>query len=358
VGADTPQDRGQGYRVPAPAPDTLLDWPQAFGTRFTIFVDTEEEFDWSAPFSRDASGTSHMAAMPEAHARFADLGAPLTYLIDFPIASAPHAVEILRRLIEDGRSAVGTQLHPWVNPPFEEEIVDINSFAGNLSSVLEGAKIARLTETIAAGFGARPLVYRAGRYGIGPNTLGLLADLGYRIDSSMRSAYDYSDEGGPDFSRIANRAFRAGPRGSILELPLTTIFTGVARKGGVGLYRALSSMPRGRGVASRLGLLSRVALTPEDMPLAEALEAVRVAVGEGVRLLNFSFHSPSVEPGHTPYVRDQADLAAFHRWWERMCALLASLGVTSASLGEIIATAEATCGAPQPSASATDAGGL
>jgi hypothetical protein len=24
-------------------------WPEDFGTRFTVFVDVEEEFDWTAP---------------------------------------------------------------------------------------------------------------------------------------------------------------------------------------------------------------------------------------------------------------------------------------------------------------------
>ena len=32
--------------------------------------------------------------------------------------------------------------------------------------------------------------------------------------------------------------------------------------------------------------------------------------GKGVREFNFSFHSPNVEPGHTPYVRSEADLSA------------------------------------------------
>jgi hypothetical protein len=87
-------------------------------------------------------------------------------------------------------------------------------------------------------------------------------------------------------------------------------------------------------------MLSRVSLTPEDMPLPDALEAVRVAVGEGLRVLNFAFHSPSLEPGHTPYVRDAADLAAFWRWWDEVLALLARLGVGNASLAEVLAAVE------------------
>lgn len=333
----------------------MVQWPESFGTRFTIFVDTEEEFDWSAPFSRDPGGTSHMAAMPVAHARFAAHGVPLTWLVDYPIATCPRSIEILRDLIADRRSAIGTQLHPWVSPPFDEEICIRNSFAGNLPVVLEEQKLAALTQTIAAAFGAPPLVYRAGRYGIGPNSLATLAGLGYRADTSMRSGYDYSGQDGPDFSTIANHAFRTGPAQSIVELPLTTVFTGALRCGGARLHRQLGSVPRGRGAAARLGMLSRVALTPEDMPLDEALEAVRIAADGGLRLLNFSFHSPSIEPGHTPYVRDAADLAAFWRWWDAMFALLARLDVAPASLAEVL---DAACGAPPTSASAAGAGGL
>jgi hypothetical protein len=353
VGEATPHRRpGTGYRVPAPAPGAAVEWPEAFGTRFTIFVDTEEEFDWSAPLRRDGHGTRHMAAMPAAHARFAAHGVPLTWLVDYPIATCPRAAEILRTLMADGRSAVGTQLHPWVNPPFDETVNGFNSFAGNLPIGIEEAKLRALTARIAEAFGAPPQIYRAGRYGIGPATLKLLAGLGYRADSSMRAGYDYSSEGGPDFRVIGNHAFRAE---GLVELPLTTVFTGAARRGGARLYGALGRIPRGRGVAARLGLLSRVALSPEDMPLAEALEAVRVALGEGARLLNFSFHSPSVEPGHTPYVRDAADLKAFFAWWEAMLAELARRGVAPASLAQIL---DAACGPPDGSARAGGAGGL
>ncbi|MDP5278748.1 polysaccharide deacetylase family protein [Sphingomonas sp. DG1-23] len=333
----------------------MVRWPESFGTRFTVFVDTEEEFDWGAPFSRDGGGTGHVAAMPAAHGRFAAHDVPLTWLIDYPIATCPRSIEILRSLIADGRSAIGTQLHPWVNPPFDEEVCIHNSFAGNLPAPLEEQKLVALTQAITKAFGIPPLVYRAGRYGIGPHSLATLARLGYRADTSMRSGYDYSGQDGPDFSAIANRAFRTGPGQSIVELPLTTVFTGALRRGGARLYRGLGSVPRGRGAAARLGMLSRVALTPEDMPLDEALEAARVAVGEGLRLLNFSFHSPSIEPGHTPYVRDAADLAAFWRWWDAMFALLARLGVAPASLAEVL---DAACGAAPTSASAAGAGGL
>lgn len=297
-------------------------------------VDTEEEFDWSAPLSRESRNVSAIGALPEGHRRFADRGVPLTYLIDHPVATDPLSIDILRDVLTDGRSAIGTQLHPWVNPPFEEALTPANSFAGNLPETLEAAKLGVLTNAIATAFGASPLVYRAGRYGIGPATVALLASRGYRIDSSMRACYDYSAEGGPDFRAVGNHAFHVG---EMIELPLTTVFTGLARHGGAKLYQALGRIPKGRGLFARAGLLSRVALTPEDMPLADALEAIAVALGQGVRVLNFSFHSPSLAPGHTPYVRDAADLAVFNLWWDKVLADLDRRGVRPVSLAELIA---------------------
>lgn len=322
------------YRPAAPRPDALVDWPTDFGTRFAVFVDTEEEFDWNAPLSRGRHGTSAIAALPAAHRRFAADGVPLTYMIDYPIVADARAVDILRAALTDGVSAVGTQLHPWVNPPFDEALTPASSFAGNLPEVLEAAKLDVLTDAIAAAFDMRPLVYRAGRYGIGPNTLRLLGERGYRLDSSVRARYGYAGEGGPDFARIGNAAFR---REGLVELPLTTVHTGLLRGGGAALHRLLGHVPGARGAFARARLLSRVALTPEDMPLADAREAVAVAVGEGLRLLNFSFHSPSLAPGHTPYVRDAADLAAFHRWWDTILADLARRGAAAASLADIVA---------------------
>lgn len=327
-----------GWRVPPPDPASYVAWREGFGTRFTIIIDTEEEFDWSKPFAREGHGTASARLLPAAARRFADHGAAACYAIDYPIAADPHAVDALREILADGRSSVGAQLHAWVNPPFDEPLTHANSYAANLPGNLEATKLSALTRAITAQFGA-PVAFRAGRYGIGPDTLALLVAEGYRLDSSMRARYDYSEQGGPDFSHIGNRGFWAGPEGAILELPFSTVFTGRARGYGPALDRLAGRVPRGRGLLARSGLLSRVSMTPEDMPLPDALEAVRVAVGEGERLLNFAFHSPSVEPGHTPYIRDAADLAAFWRWWDSVFALLAERGVACATVGEILAAA-------------------
>ncbi len=213
----------------------------------------------------------------------------------------------------------------------------IHSYAGNLPPALEAAKIDVLTDAIAAAFGRRPIAFRSGRYGIGAATLRLLAERGYRLDSSVRARYDYRADGGPDLSAVGNAAFR---RDGIVEVPFSTVFTGALRSVAGRLHPVAARLPHGPGLLARTGLVNRVSLTPEDMPVREALRAVDVAVEAGERLLALSFHSPSLAPGNTPYVRDAADLARFHRWWDAVLDRLDRHGVEPASVDAILAAAD------------------
>ncbi|MGZ8286633.1 MAG: polysaccharide deacetylase family protein [Allosphingosinicella sp.] len=322
-----------------PAEGSYIRLPESFGRRFTVFCDTEEEFDWGRPRSRDNRSTTHMAAMPDLQERFRGRGVKCVHLVDHPIATDPASIAMLREWLERDEISIGTQLHPWVNPPHDEEVNTFNSFVGNLPISLERAKIENLTGTIEAAFGRRPIVYRAGRYGVGPNTAGLLSAAGYEADVSVRALHDYSDEGGPDFSRVRPFPYRIGD-GGLVELPLSAAYVGRLRAKGRAVYRGASRLPKGRGILFRTGLLNRVPLTPEGAPLEEALAAVRALIGDGVQWFSLSFHSPSVEPGHTPFVRTAEDLRTFHAWWEGMFDRLEREGIAPASIEETIAAAK------------------
>jgi hypothetical protein len=318
-----------------PNPSAYVKLPEEFGRRFMIFCDTEAEFDWSKPFDRASRSTTHMSALPAVHDRLRSHGANPVYLVDHPIATDPRSVDILRPLQDSGECSIGAQLHPWVNPPFEEEVTRTNSFAGNLPPHLERAKLECLTTRITESFGRRPVVYRAGRYGVGRNTARTLAELGYRVDVSVRAMFDYSGEKGPDFSRFEPIPYRIG-NGPLLEVPLSATYLGALRGVGPSLYRTATKLPYGPGILVRTGLLNRVSLTPEAYPLPEVLQAVEQMLDDGVQLFSISFHSPSCVAGHTPFVRDEADLAAFHAWWEGVLDLLSRRGVAPASLNDLL----------------------
>jgi hypothetical protein len=307
-----------------------------FGRRFILTVDTEEEFDWSQPIRREGHGLDHLPRLAKFQRFCENEGVNPIYLIDYPVATSALAADILREPVAKGLAEVGIQLHPWVNPPHDEEVNEHNSFAGNLPPALERAKFTRLRQMIERNFETVPHIYRAGRYGVGPETAAMLRDSGIAMDSSVRTKFDYSAEGGSNFRRHPLAPYWLDPEHSVLELPLTTVFWGLLRQQGDLLYPLMWRMPSLRGVFSRFGLLERIPLTPEGISAREAIRGIDIALDDGLPLLVFSFHSPSLRPGHTPYVRDEADLDGLYDWWRAVFAYLRERRVAPTSVSEIM----------------------
>lgn len=281
-----------------------------------IIVDTEEEFDWHRPLSRDNRGVTAIKGIEPAHeAVFDPLGLRPDYVIDHPVAADAAAMALFRRLEREGRARVGTHLHPWVNPPETEAVTPRNSYAGNLPAELEGAKLRALTDRIAQGLGRRPTLYKAGRYGVGPNTTALLEAEGYEVDASVVPHMSFDADGGPDFRRLGLAPYWFGTGGRLLELPLTSGFSGTLRRLGPALHApaasALGRRLKAEAILSRLRMMERIRLTPEGAGLRDMQRLTRTLLADGHRVFTLTFHSPSLVPGNTPYVRDRDDLAAF-----------------------------------------------
>lgn len=324
-----------------PASTSRVAFSPGFGQRFILTVDTEEEFDWSKPIERTAH-TVHSIARLAKFQEFCEAeGVCPVYLIDYPIAASPAAAAILGDAIAAGRAEVGVQLHPWVSPPHDEQVNEFNSYAGNLPPELERAKFTRLRDAIAANFGVAPAIYRAGRYGVGPHTAAMLAEGGMAIDSSVRARFDYSASGGPNFRQHPLHPWWIDRDRGLLELPLTTVYWGLLRQLGNWLYPAMWRVPQVRGALARIGLLERIPLTPEGVTLEEALRGIDIALDEGLPLLVFSFHSPSLAPGYTPYVQSEDDLDALYDWWRGVFAYLAKRGTRPTTVREVISAAKA-----------------
>ena len=324
-----------------PAPGDFVRFAPGFGQRFIVTVDTEEEFDWVAPFTRAEHSLDSVPRLAKFQQFCEGFGVAPVYLVDYPVATDPRAAEVLGPALAAGRAEIGVQLHPWVNPPHDEEINEHNSFAGNLPPQLERAKFRKLRDAIEANLGVVPQIYRAGRYGVGPETATILSEAGMAIDSSVRALFDYGDggRGGPNFREHPLVPWWIDRRAGLMELPLTTVFWGMLRKQGRIIHPALWRTPRLRGVLARLALLERIPLTPEGVPREEALKGIDIAIDDGLPILNFSFHSPSLRPGHTPYVRDEADLDRFYEWWRACFDYLAMRKVEPTSVKAIMAAA-------------------
>jgi hypothetical protein len=319
------------------APD-FVSWPRGTAPRFLVTVDTEEEFDWSAPLRRDGHGLGSIPALARFQQFCEEFGVAPIYFVDYPVATAAATAEALGPALAAERAELGIHLHPWVNPPFAEEISEANSFAGNLPAPIEYDKLRLLRDAIATNLGVAPAIYRAGRYGAGPATAANLRELGVRIDSSARALFDYSHTGGPNYRDHPLRPYWLDRQAGLLELPVTSLFTGALRQFGRAIYPRLWRAPRLRGVLARARVLERIALTPEGIRAGEAIRAIDTALAERLPLLVFSFHSPSLAPGHTPSVRDARDLEAFYDWWRQVFAHLARRGAASTSVRQLLAT--------------------
>lgn len=325
-----------------PPPQTsLAGFARSFGQRVLLTVDTEEEFDWNAPFTRDQHGLEHVSALPRFQAFCEEIGAHPVYLVDWPIAGDARAVEIIGDAVRRGTADIGMQLHPWVNPPFEEDVSDANSYAGSLPRALEASKLSALRDRIEQAFGTAPLIYRAGRYGLGPNSAEILRANGIKLDTSVRSLFDYSAQHGPDYSYHPLAPYWVDGAGGrdLLELPVTTVYWGVLRQLGRKLHRAQRHMPTFFSGFSRLSLLERIALTPEGVRAEEAIRGIDIALDDQLPLLVLSFHSPSLAPGFTPYSANTADVEALYDWFAQVFAYLDKRGVSSANVAQIISAA-------------------
>lgn len=318
-----------------PALSSIARFRTDFGTRFVVTVDTEEEFDWSAPLDRTSHSVDTVPALATFQRFCEDFGVVPVYLIDYPVAVSPALSAALGEAAQAGRCEIGLQLHPWVNPPETEALTPANSFAGNLPFELEREKLSRLLVAVERSLGQAPVAYRAGRYGTGPHTAGILHEAGICVDSSVRSRFDYSEAGGPNYRSHPLAPYWIGEPGELLELPLTTVFWGPLRRQGDWLYPRLWRAPRLRGALSRLGLLERIPLTPEGVTAEEAVRGIDIALDDDLPVLVLSFHSPSLVPGHTPYVRSSADLEEFYAWWRAVFVHLARRGVQPASITQI-----------------------
>jgi hypothetical protein len=316
------------------APDARRDDVRASGgsadrrerrPQLAIVVDTEEEFNWREPFSRDNVATSSIPAQRLAHEIYDRFEITPTYVVDYPVAVDPAARALLGGMRAEGRAEIGAHLHPWVSPPHQEEVTPFNSYHCNLDPALERAKIATLTDAVEDGFGARPTVFKAGRYGFGRSTATAIAELGYEVDCSFVPHQSFTSDGGPSFHGTPDRPFWLDAERRVLEVPMTSGFIGAfAGAGGrlPGLFDSrVSQNIRLPGLLARSGLVARSALTPEGVSAQEQVRLIKSLLRRGHSFFTLTYHSPSLVPGNTPYVRSEAELHAFLRRIETVLRL-------------------------------------
>lgn len=285
-----------------------------------VVVDCEAEFDWSKPFDRAQTGVTALESVERGQAVFDRYGLRPVYVTDYAVVSQPAGYMPLRAIYDRGGCALGAHLHPWITPPLTEDVTVHNSYAGNLPMALEREKLRTLIDAFTNAFGFPPRFFKAGRYGVGPHTMALLAEAGVLVDFSIIPGRDLSRTGGPDF-RGFDSAARLAADGRVLCLPMTR-----ERIGPLAQSKPLAALVDGPGravslggVMSRLGLMETVTLTPEGETAERQIALIRAMLGRGQRQFVMHYHSPSLAPGFTPYGTTAAQADEIVRRLDSVC---------------------------------------
>jgi len=316
-----------------------------------VSLDTEED-NWHR--SRTDVTVENIGELRK-HARFLErLGVRPTYFTTYHVAKNPGAAEVMREVGDRARAEIGAHLHPWNTPPLTEEFVPRNSMTKNLPADLQLAKIQTLTAALEEAFCRKPTAFRAGRYGIGPDTIAALVACGYRVDSSVNPFASLEEvDDGPTFVGAPFERYLLAPHrdvrepaphgeGIIVEMPLSNGFNRGPFSVWDRVRRTLEAPPwrwlRLPGIASRLGLARRVSLSPEYQSVDDMLTLSARLLDHGVRQLHISWHTPSLKPGLSPFTRTAADVERLHASIEAYVEGLARLtSFRPATVGEAAA---------------------
>ncbi len=180
-----------------------------------------------------------------------------------------------------------------------------------------------------------------------------LEQLGYEVDLSVVPYTSFDADGGPDFRAFDFRPYWFGERRRLLAVPLSCGFAGVLARRGPAIFPTLAG-PFGMrwhlpGIAARLGLLERIRLTPEGIDHAAHRRLTGSLLKQGCRIFTLTYHSPSLQPGCTPCVRNRDELARFLKTIDRYLDFffneLGGQSITPAALYRLLCGQAA---APQP----------
>jgi hypothetical protein len=295
-----------------------------------VTIDVEED-TWGS-FSAANPTVENIKMIPILQNLFDSYGIKPTYLVTYPVASSSWAVGILSEVMHSGKCEIGAHLHPWNTPPLTEVVNERNSMLKNLPYELQSAKLKALTDKIESAFGTRPRSFRAGRWGLGCETVKTLIENGYVADTSVTPTISWANYGdGPEFPDVKTKPYWLSTDGgtrtdssgrSIVEVPATIGFNRWPFEFWQKVYMVLHNerlkFLHPAGIAHRIGLLRKIWFSPEESSARDMITLARVMITNGAQILNCSFHSNSLLPGKGPFVRNAKELEDFYARIEKI----------------------------------------
>jgi hypothetical protein len=311
-----------------------------------ITIDTEEDC-WGDYRARE-NPVENILSIPKLQELFDRYGAVPTYLINYPVAMSELATDVIRPLLETSRCEIAAHIHPWNTPPFKEEINERNSFICNLPQDLNREKLRILHDSITERFGTTAVCFRAGRWALSEGVARCIQEFGYLVDTSVTPYVDWTAKQGPDFTEASSFPYRFDPEdiftekphGCLLELPPTIGFYQKHMKVASHVRKKILNGRLAKlhliGILDRLMLNNFRWLSPELSSGKAMVLLAKNFLWLGHPHLNMCFHSPSLLPGKSPFVRNEEDLRNFFRDIETFLEFCVKQGLAFAPLREAL----------------------
>jgi hypothetical protein len=303
-----------------------------------ITVDTEADNQW---VNYDETSFVNIEFLPPFQTLCEKYGFPPTYLVTYRVANNPLAIEILSRWQADGRAEIGAHLHPWANPPIQDEnAVEMQHvYPSELADEWLKNKLVGLTETIQANLKIRPTSYRAGRWGFDQRQADILGDLGYTADCSISPKLSWKNDlgkldgaGGPDFTFEPVMPHMLNAK--VMEVPVTILFTGWFKKENSAVGNFYLNLPNGflKKNMNRLFFRETWLRIFSGTDLDDWQRLYRAAEVNHLPVLEFMIHSSELMPGGSPYAKTAKAVENIYRRLNELFDLLQSKGVEGITL--------------------------
>jgi len=317
-------------------------------------VDTEPDDQW-APALPDGSLPPFTFANTRGLGRLKDFfrrhDAPVTWMTSYSIARDPESARVLREAAREGDEIAG-HLHGWETPPFTDFDRVSRPFIAEYDADLRLAKHRSLLAAHEDAFDARPVSYRAGRWGVDDVERQHIAELGYRIDSSIPPGIDFRDRAGlkqlgPDFRSDLKRGGPSPYRvGSLWEVPASIAPVGFlgGGRGAVALARIAGYRAERAGAARALSralaasrLQQLVWVRPLKHPRSLLTQATHILLKRGVPIINVMFHSSEAFVGTSPLSRRREDVERLYLDLEAILNAARAHGAIARTLCDAVA---------------------
>lgn len=168
---------------------------------------------------------------------FDKYGVKATYLLSPEVMMDDKSVEVFKNF--GSKVELGTHLHAeFIEPQANFGADNTNHYQKDFEAEIEKAKLENLTKLFKDTFGYQPLSFRAGRFGISMDSLKILQDLGYTVDSSVTPDMHWRNTNGNSVNFFgapykpyypSRFDFREKGNMNILQMPVTLINKKIAR---------------------------------------------------------------------------------------------------------------------------------